>query len=84
MPSSNTCMAAKEWSLPSRCMHGSHKSKLLTAQALGAGLFARGDAQSRKLRRLIVDLQAPMMGNEKRTDLAAAQLNREQRSAVNR
>ena len=61
-----------------------HRASFLTAQALGAGLFARGDAQSRKLRRLIVDLQAPTMGNEERTDLAVAQLNTEQRSAVSR
>jgi len=48
-----------------------------------AGLFARGDAQARKLRRLVVDLQAPA------TPLAApapapGDLNAEQQAAVDR
>ncbi|KAK9846251.1 hypothetical protein WJX81_000082 [Elliptochloris bilobata] len=48
------------------------------------GLFARGDAQARKLRRLVVDLQAPATVGAQQHGVDAPELNPEQLRAVDR
>ncbi len=49
-----------------------------------AGLFARGDAQARKLRRLVVDLQAPATPLAAPAPAGGGDLNAEQQAAVDR
>jgi len=49
-----------------------------------AGLFARGDAQARKLRRLVVDLQAPATPLAAPAPAGGGDLNAEQQTAVDR
>ena len=49
-----------------------------------AGLFVRGDSHARKLRRLVVDLQSPVVGCVQRPGAHAPELNAEQLLAVNR